>query len=107
VNALLIMFPIIGAGALAWVFGAVFGPKSVRLNVGERVGLGATWFLGVVAVTICLQMIWGMLRHPLGDASPSPLYPLPSKLRGEEITAHTPTEEGDTSSSVNERVESQ
>lgn len=86
VNALLIMFPVIGLGALAWTFATAFGLNSVQLNVAERIGIVIIWLLGIVAVIICLQMIWSMLRYPLGDASPSPLYPLPPKLRGEETT---------------------
>jgi hypothetical protein len=103
VTALLIMFPIIGVCALVWVFGTVFGTESVRLNVAEHVGFVAIWFLDVISVMVCLHMIWSMLRYPLGDASPSPLFPLPARLRREETTIQAPTEESGIPSSVNER----
>jgi hypothetical protein len=74
--------------------------------MAEHIGIEIIWFLGIVAVIICLHMIWSMLRYPLGDASPSPLYPLPPKIVREETTAQTSTEEGGTISSTNERVES-
>lgn len=105
VNALLIMFPVIGACALVWVFGTIFGIESVRLNPAEQVSFRAIWVLDIVAVMVCLQMIWSMLRHPLGDASPSPLYPLRPR-RGETAITQTPTQEDGTPSSMNEHVES-
>lgn len=76
INALMIVFPAVGVSALAWTAGAAFG-HVLRLSAAQRVGIVLVWLLGVVAVAMCVQMIWTMVRHPLGDKVLPPLYPLP------------------------------
>src|ERR1022692_4385710 len=79
VDSLLIIFSLIGTGALIWTVGVLFNPRLLRLNIPERVGFDVIWVLGVVEVVMCVQMIWSMLRHLLGDALLPPLYRLPAE----------------------------
>jgi hypothetical protein len=79
INALIIMFPTVGAAALVWTTTSALG-RHIRLDGSERAGLDAVWILGLIAVVMSIQMIWSMLRHPLGDATLPPLYRLPVEL---------------------------
>jgi hypothetical protein len=88
INALMIMFPAIGLCAVVWTTGTVFG-NVLRLNAAQRVGVVSVWLLGVAAIVMSVQMIWTMVRHPLGDMVLPPLYPLPSVDPGN--TAETPS----------------
>ena len=75
-NALMITFPLIGLATLVWTVGTAFG-NVLRLSVMDRVGLDVVWALGVIAVATCVQMVWSMLYHPMGDAPLPPIYRLP------------------------------
>lgn len=81
VNSLLIVFPAVSVGALIWTVNVVFRPSLLRLDFLEGTGFDVLWVLGLIAVVMCVQMIWSMLRHPLGDASLPPLYRLPTEFR--------------------------
>lgn len=81
VNSLLIVFPAVGVGALVWTVNVLFKPGLLGLDLPERIGSDVLWALGFIAVGLCIQMIWSMLRHPLGDASLPPLYRLPPEFR--------------------------
>lgn len=81
VNSLLIMFSVVGVGALIWTVSAVFRPSLLRLDFPESIGFDTLWALGFIAVVMSVQMIWSMLRHPLGDSSLPPLYRLPPEFR--------------------------
>jgi putative Mn2+ efflux pump MntP len=92
VNALLITFPFIAATALIWTIPPAFG-AGFRLNLGERLGVYAIWFGGVIAVAMCIQMIWSMMRHPLGDSTLPSLYKLSEEVN--RIAADSESTEND------------
>lgn len=81
VNSLLIVFPVVGTGALIGTVDVVLRPSLLRLDLPESIGFDVLWVLGLLAAVMCVQMIWSMLRHPLGDASLPPLYRLPAEFR--------------------------
>jgi hypothetical protein len=91
INALMIMFPAVGLCAVVWTAATALG-NVLHLNAAQRVGVVLVWLLGVVAVVMSVQMIWTMVRHPLGDMVLPPLYPLPPSDPGN--TAQTPSDDG-------------
>lgn len=89
-NALMMMFPLIGFAALLWTSGTAFG-GAARLSAVERTGFDALWVFGLLAVAVSFQLIWNMLRHPLGDAPVPPIYRLPEgTTRGRGVGAQSP-----------------
>ncbi|NUR61306.1 MAG: hypothetical protein HOV87_21990, partial [Catenulispora sp.] len=46
----------------------------------QRTGFDVLWLLGAAAVAMCCQMIWSVIRHPLGDAAASPVFQLPASV---------------------------
>lgn len=79
INALMILFPAPGAGALAWTAASAFGSR-LHLDRLQRTGFDILWLLGLAAVVMCCQMIWSVIRHPLGDAPVSPVFQLPASM---------------------------
>jgi hypothetical protein len=61
VIALIVTFPAIAVGALAWAAPNVFGPVS-KLAADGRSALIITWVLGLAATVGAIQMIWRALR---------------------------------------------
>jgi putative Mn2+ efflux pump MntP len=96
VNALLIIFPAIASAALIWTVAPVFG-AGFRLSTVERLGIYATWFAGIIAIVFCVQMIWSMMRHPLGDSTLPALYKLPAEVD------HIAAQRGSTDSAIRKR----
>lgn len=60
VTALIVTFPAVAAGALAWSAPTVFSSVH-RLAVDERSALIVTWVLGLIATIGATQMIWRAL----------------------------------------------
>ena len=70
ITALMILFPALGTVALVRTVSPAVGSE-LHLTDAQRTGFDLLWLAGAVAVALCVQMIWSMLRHPLGDAAPA------------------------------------
>ena len=79
INALMILFPAPGVAALAWKVASAFG-GGLHLDGIQRTGFDVLWLVGLASVGMCCQMIWAVIRHPLGDASVSPVFQLPASV---------------------------
>lgn len=84
INSLMIVFPAVATVAVLAASPAAFTDR-LPMDTLQRIGFIAIWLLGVAATVMCVQMIWTMLRRPLGDATS--LLPLRNAVQAAPVQA--------------------